>query len=78
MNDHEKCATLFSPHQNNMKTFHPKKTSISRGRRKAMTFGELVAATYEACGDRAARKILQLAVNSEIVSFKSHLRHSIV
>ena len=60
-----------------MKTRYPKKTPATRGERKPLTFGELVAATYEICGDRAARKILQLALNSEIIIFKRQRRPSI-
>jgi len=34
-----------------------------------MTLGDLIAATYNACGDKGAPKILQLALKSQMVRF---------
>lgn len=37
---------------------------------KGLTLGDLIAATYNACGDQRAPKILQLAIDSQVVRFK--------
>jgi hypothetical protein len=37
---------------------------------KDLTLGDLIAATYTACGEQRAPKILQLALNSQLVRFK--------
>ena len=46
---------------------HPKKTLPGE---KPLTLGELIAATYDACGDQVAGKILRLAAESRIIRFK--------
>jgi len=35
-----------------------------------LTLGDLVAATYTACGERQAPKILQMAMDSQLIRFK--------
>jgi len=56
-----------------MKTLH-KKHSFCRIAAKSMTLGDLIAATYSACGEQRAPKILQLAIVSHLVQFKqAHL-----
>jgi hypothetical protein len=42
--------------------------------KKALTFGELIAAVYSVCGKRQARNLVQLAVNAHVVAFRGH-RH---
>ena len=37
---------------------------------KELTLGELISATYNACGEQRAPRILQLAINSQLVRFK--------
>jgi hypothetical protein len=51
-----------------MKTNHQK---------KALTFGDLIAAVYGACGKRRARGIVRLAVNAHVVAFRGHW-HSVI
>jgi hypothetical protein len=51
-----------------MKTNHQK---------KALTFGNLIAAVYNVCGKRRARGILRLAANAHVVSFRGH-RHFVI
>jgi hypothetical protein len=46
-------------------------------KRKALTFGDLIAAVYTACGKRRARGILRLVVNAHLVSFSGHQRYAI-
>ena len=48
-----------------MKTNHKK---------KALRFGDLIAAVYGACGKRRARGILRLAVNAHVVEFAGQQR----
>jgi hypothetical protein len=43
-------------------------------RKKARTFGDLIAAVYDACGKRRARAIVRLAVNAHVVAFRGHQR----
>ena len=65
-------ATLTIP--SNMKTLHKTKISSCRIEAKSITLGDLVAATYSACGDQRAPKILRLAIDSHLVQFKqAHL-----
>ena len=47
-----------------------KKTSSCRIDLKNLTVGDLVATTYSACGEQQAPKILQLAIDSQLVKFK--------
>ena len=41
---------------------------------KWLTFGELVATVYSACGKRKARGILQLALLARVVAFRGRNR----
>jgi hypothetical protein len=55
-----------------MKTLH--KPKIAPGiEGKNLTLGDLIAATYSACGERQAPKILQLAIESHLVRLKRPL-----
>jgi hypothetical protein len=49
----------------------PHKARVSPGRIEArnLTLGELITSTYNACGEQGAPKILQLALNSQLVRF---------
>jgi hypothetical protein len=51
-----------------MKTNHQK---------KALTFGDFIAAVYSVCGKRRARGIVRLAVNAHVVAFRGH-RHFVI
>jgi hypothetical protein len=46
-------------------------------RKKALTFGDLIATVYDACGKRRARGIVRLAVNAHVVAFRGH-RHFVI
>jgi hypothetical protein len=48
----------------------PKPKNICHGGTNNLTLGELIAATYNACGEQKAPKILQLAIDSHLVRFK--------
>ena len=52
-----------------MKTPHKTSTSTGRTSLANLTLGDLVASTYNACGERAP-KVLQLALESQVVRFK--------
>lgn len=41
-------------------------------RKKALTFGDLIAAVYGASGKRRARSLVRLAVNGHVVVFRRH------
>jgi hypothetical protein len=43
-------------------------------KKKVLTFGDLIAAVYGACGQRRARAIVRLAVNAHLVAFRDHQR----
>ena len=45
---------------------------------KALTFGGLVAAVYDACGRQKAEGIVRLAVNSNLLEFRGHNRFEIL
>jgi hypothetical protein len=44
----------------------------TNGKKKALTFGDLIAAVYGVCGVRRARGIVRLAVNAHVVAFRGH------
>ena len=46
-------------------------------KKKALTFGNFIAAVYDACGQRRARAIVRLAVNAHVVAFRGH-RHFVI
>jgi hypothetical protein len=52
-----------------MKTQRKSKNSSTRARAKKLTLGELIAATYNACGPQGAPKLLKLAIESHMVRF---------
>ena len=45
--------------------------------KKALTFGELIAAIYSISGNRRARGIVRLAVNAKVVVFRGDHRYLI-
>jgi hypothetical protein len=53
-----------------MKTLHKTKNSSCQIEAKNLTLGDLIAATYSACGEQRAPKILRLAIDSHLVQFK--------
>jgi hypothetical protein len=58
-----------------MKSNHKKPLPSSALRKKQLTFGDLVVATYDAYNNRMAKKILQFAINSQIVRFERPQGH---
>jgi len=52
-----------------MKNQRKTKNNSSRVRAKKMTLGDLITATYNACGPQGAPKILKLAIESQLVRF---------
>jgi hypothetical protein len=50
-----------------MKASRKSKHSRIRAAVKSVTFGDLIAATYRAVGERQAPKILQLAMESNLI-----------
>jgi len=52
-----------------MKSLHKSKKSPLRTRTKKLTLGDLIAATYNACGPQGAPKLLKLAIESQMVRF---------
>jgi hypothetical protein len=42
---------------------------------KALTFGELIATVYSACGKRRARGILRLALDARLIMFPGRYRY---
>ena len=46
-------------------------------RKKALTFGDLIADVYSVCGQRRARGLLRLAVNAHVIAFRGH-RHIVI
>jgi hypothetical protein len=45
--------------------------------KKALTFGDLIAAVYKVCGKQRARGLVRLAVNAHVVAFRGH-RHFVI
>ncbi|MGA2221369.1 MAG: hypothetical protein ABSH21_06270 [Verrucomicrobiia bacterium] len=43
-------------------------------KKKAVTFGDFIAAVYDACGQRRAGSMVRLAVNAHLVVFRGHRR----
>jgi len=52
-----------------MKDLHKQKKSPAPSAVKKLTFGDLVAATYDELGERGARRILQMAMKSHLIRF---------
>jgi hypothetical protein len=50
-----------------MKAQHKPRGSHLRSEAKNLTLGELIASTYNACGEQEAPRILQLALNTHLV-----------
>ena len=59
-----------------MKTNHKAKSTSCRIDHKSLTLGDLISATYTACGEERAPHILQLAIDSHLVRFKRPLGFS--
>lgn len=53
-----------------MKTRTKLENSSSQIEAENLTFGKLIAATYDAYGEKRAPKILQQAIDSHVVCFK--------
>ena len=45
--------------------------------KKALTFGDLIASAYDACGKRKANGILRLALNARLIEFPGPQRFMI-
>jgi hypothetical protein len=56
-----------------MKAPHKTRNSSCRIEARNLTLGDLIAATYSACGEQGAPKILQLAIDSHLIRFKRPL-----
>jgi len=52
-----------------MRMPHKPKHSSCRGETKNLTLGDLIAGTYSACGKKGASKILQLAMEANVIKF---------
>jgi hypothetical protein len=46
----------------------------TNGKKKSLTFGDLIAATYRAWGARRAKGLVRLAVNAHLVVFRGQQR----
>ena len=57
-----------------MKTRNKTRHSGSRHEAKNLTLGDLIASTYAACGE-SAPKILQLAIDSQVIRFAQSSVH---
>jgi len=44
-------------------------------KKKALTFGDLIATVYDTCGPRRARKIIRRAVNEHVIVFQGRQRY---
>ena len=42
---------------------------MKRHDRKGLTFGDLIASVYDACGRRKARALVRFAVNARLIEF---------
>ena len=47
-------------------------------KKQPLTFGDLIAAVYAACGRQKAEGIVRLAVNAHLVEFRGHDRFVIL
>ena len=52
-------------------------TTRTNGKKKAMTFGDFIAAAYRAWGKRRAKGVVWLAVNARLVEFRGPQRFEI-
>jgi hypothetical protein len=56
-------------HNSMMKTLSKTKPISSRIEAKNLTLGGLIAATYDACGEKGASKLLQLAMETQVIKY---------
>jgi hypothetical protein len=42
----------------------------TNGKKRAVTFGDFIAAAYQAWGRRRAKELVQVAVNAQLVEFQ--------
>jgi hypothetical protein len=49
-------------------------TITTNGKKRAMTFGDFIAAAYRAWGTRRAKGLVWLAVNARLVEFRGGQR----
>ena len=54
--------------------FQQTTTPVIKTKMNPLTFGELIAAAYGACGKRRAKGIVWLAVNARLVEFRGEHR----
>jgi hypothetical protein len=47
---------------------------MNNRKKKPLTFGDFIAAVYDACGRQKAKGIVRLAVNAHLVKFRGHDR----
>ena len=48
---------------------HKTKHSCSHSEVKNLTLGDLIAVTYSACGEKEASRLLQLAMEANVIKF---------
>jgi hypothetical protein len=56
-----------------MKPAHKTKGASCRVEGKNLSLGDLIAFTYDACGEQRAPKILQFAIESNLIRFQRTL-----
>jgi len=59
----------------NMKTSHKTKNLFNQAETKNLTLGDIIAATYGACGERGAGKFLQLAMEANLIKYSRPQSH---
>jgi hypothetical protein len=52
-----------------MKTSQKTKPSLNQTATKNLTLGDLIASTYVGCGEKGAGKILQLAMEAQVIRY---------
>jgi len=52
-----------------MKTSQKTKPSLNQTATKNLTLGDLIASTYVGCGEKGAGKILQLAMETQVIRY---------
>src|SRR5512147_1939053 len=54
-----------------------RESSMNHKHKKALTFGDLIAAVYGTCGRRSAGGIIWLAIHARLITFRGRLCHGI-
>jgi hypothetical protein len=52
-----------------MKHSQKTKSSINQTTTRHLTLGDLIASTYGACGEKGAGRVLQLAMESQVIRY---------